>query len=114
MKLTKNCKTILDTVKNLKPNNGIQFYTVEYVAMNTDLDISAEEFLGILNMLAELHAIQWGDEQHSAFSLTEIGREYKQIGRIETAEKWRERAYGFFAAILVNLLLSGLLNFFGL
>lgn len=114
MKLTKNCKSVLDTVKSLEPNNGIYFYTTEYVTGHLGLTLSPQELRGVLNTLAELHAIEWGDEQHTAFSLTEIGREYKQIGRMEAAERWKERAYGFAAGIVSGLVLAFILKLFGL
>lgn len=86
MKLTKDCKAVLDAVKKLEPNSGIRFYTNDYVINHAPLNMLPKSFLGALDTLAELHAIQWGDKQHTAFSLTEIGKEYKQIDRLTSIE----------------------------
>ena len=104
MKLSPDCKKVLDTVKDLKPNNGIRFYTNEYVFQSSDLGLTPQEFTGVLDMLEEAHAIKWGDQQHTAFALTEQGRSYKEIDRLERRERWKERAYGFITgAILASI-----------
>ena len=104
MKLSWDCKKVLDAVKDLKPNNGIRFYTNEYVFQSSNLGLTPQEFTGVLDMLEEAHAIKWGDQQHTAFALTEQGRSYKEIDRLERRERWKERAYGFITgAILASI-----------
>ena len=114
MKLTKDCKAVLNAVKPMEPNNGIRFYTNNYVINHPSLNLSPEDFLGVLDTLAELHAIQWGDKQHTGFCLTEVGREYKQIGRMEAVERWRERLYGFVAGLSSGIILAFILKICGL
>jgi len=104
MKLTRDCKALLDTLITLEPNNGIRFYTADYVLNSMPNAPSPEKFLALLDTLAETKAITWGDSQHTVFSLTEAGWEYKQIDRLETVERWKERAFGFATGVVIALL----------
>lgn len=114
MKLSRDCKKVLDTVKNLKPNNGIRFYTNEYVFQSSDLGLTPQEFTGVLDILEEAHAIKWGDQQHTAFALTEQGRSYKEIDRLEALDRWKERIYGFICGVLASVVTAFILSRLGL
>lgn len=104
MKLTKNCKAVLDAVIELEPNNNARFYTVDYVlSAKPELNMSRATFLGVLETLSEANAIKWGDRQHTGFALNEKGKEYKQIDRLEAKERWKERMIGFIVGILLWL-----------
>lgn len=106
MKLSKDCKKILDAVILLKPNNGIRFYTNDYVLNVSDLGMTPERFLGTLDMLESAKAIIWGDKQHTAFALTERGRSYKEIDRLEAVDRWKERLYGFLFGVLTAVVVD--------
>lgn len=99
MKLTKDCKAVLDTVISIEPDNGLRFYTNDYVINQPSLAIPPEKFMSVLDTLVELHAIQWGDKEHTAFSMTEIGQEYKQIDRLEKRDRWKARIAGFLTGV---------------
>ena len=114
MKLSKNCKSILDTIISLKPDLAGIYYTVRYIAENFEGTMEYDEYRGVLDTLAELHAIRWGDEQRTAFSLTERGRAYKEIDRLEARERWKERAFGFAAGVVSSLLVAFIINIAGL
>lgn len=106
MKLSKNCKLILDTIISLKPDVAALYYTAHYVAEHVELDISYDEYKGMLNTLAEVHAIEWGDKQHTVFMLNEKGRAYKELDRLEAKERWVERVTGFVLGIISTLLVA--------
>lgn len=113
MKLTKNCKMILDTVIAIEPNSGIRFYTNDYVFRSLpDSSLTEETFVGLLDELEELKAIKWADAQHTGFSMTGIGLEYKEIDRLEKAERWKERIFGFVSGILVTVLATLIIGWF--
>ena len=114
MKLSSDCKKVLDAVIRLEPNNGIRFYTNDYVLNNSNLDLTPNQFLGILDTLETANAINWGDKQHTAFSLTERGRSYKEINRLETKDRWIERIWGFFAGVLTSVAAAFILHKLGL
>lgn len=111
MKLSKNCKLLLDTIILLKPDVAALYYTTYYVAQHADLGISYNEYKGLLNTLAETHAIEWGDKQHTTFMLNEKGRAYKELDRLEAKDRWVERIVGFVVGFLTSSL-SGLFLWF--
>ena len=114
MKLSPDCKKVIEAVKSLEPNNGIRFYTNDYVLRSTNLGLSAQDFLGILDTLENAKAIIWGDKQHSGFALTEQGRSYKEIDRLEAIDRWKERIYGFVFGVLTSVAVAFILGKLGL
>lgn len=113
MKLTKNCKEVLDSVKSLAPNNGIRFYTIDYVLkQKPELNLPRADLIGILETLSEAHAITWGDQQHTGFALTELGKEYKQLNRLERIDRWKERAFGFLSGVAVTVIGALIIQWF--
>ena len=77
MKLSSDSKKVLDAVIPLKPNNNARYYTINYVLTSTNLNMTTDQFLGILDTLETAKAIKWGDDPHTAFSLTEQGRSFR-------------------------------------
>lgn len=114
MKLSPDCKKVLDAVNELKPNNGIRFYTNDYVLQSSDLGLTPQQFLGVLDSLEKANAIIWGDQQHTVFAITEQGRSYKVIDRLEAIDRWKERAYGFICGVLASVVTAFILSKLGL
>ena len=112
MKLSSDSKKALDAVIPLKPNNNDRYYTINYVLTSTDLSMTTDQFLGILDTLETAKAIKWGDEEHTAFSLTEQGRSYKEIDRLEKSERRKERIYGFFVGGILVAVIAAVINAF--
>ena len=101
MKLTKNCKLLLDEINKIQPDNNGIYYIVRSVAEHADLPYTYDVYRGVLNTLADCNAIQWADKQKTAFLLNVVGREYKQLDRLEKKERWKERLVGFVFAMLI-------------
>lgn len=110
MKLSSDCKNVLDVLHVLKPNNGVRFYTLEYVFHNVGNSLSPDALLAVLDTLASAEAIVWGDKQHTAFALTELGRSYKEIDHLERKERWKERFYGFVFGVLTTVIAAVILK----
>ena len=103
MRLTKNCRRVLKAAKKLKPNNGVCFYTNDYVYKNSALSkyMEPDAFLSVLDALEAENRIHWGDEQHSGFCLTEFGRAYKELDRMDITARWVERIIGFIMGVII-------------
>lgn len=51
--------------------------------------------------MVEERAIRWVDNLYSIFAITETGREYKQLNRLESKARWKERIIGFVSGALI-------------
>lgn len=103
MKLTKNCKRVLKAVKKLNPDNNLCYYTNEHVYQDSKLHVHMrpDVFLSVLDALEIENRIRWGDKEHSAFALTEFGRAYKELDRMDIAARWIERVIGFIVGVII-------------
>ncbi len=104
MRFTKDEKAFLDAVIENPPDLQGRWYTRDYVRSLVADKINAAAFNAIIHGLEISKAIFWGDKQRTAFELTSLGLEYKERDKMETRDKWRERCYGFFSAILIEVL----------
>ncbi len=100
--LTKNCKVVLNTIISSEPNLGGRFYTTDFIESKVPIkDFDHAVFRGVLTTLVEERAIRWADNQQTVIALTESGREYKQLNRLESKARWKERIIGFVSGAVV-------------
>lgn len=104
MKLTRNCKVVLDAAIAHEPDLINNFYSVPKVA-NCTQKLSESIVQEVCESLAEEHYIRWGDDQHTAFRLTEIGRSYRELYLGEWLERTFDRIWGFVTGILAGVIL---------
>lgn len=47
-------------------------------------------------------------DRNMGIALTQSGKSYKELQRLEARERWRERLYGFISGIISGLLIAGI------
>ncbi|MCI8623798.1 MAG: hypothetical protein HFG26_09060 [Provencibacterium sp.] len=106
MKLTRDCKYLLNEIARIPPDKDNIHHSVTFVALYlSEQDrFDKASYVGALDTLASLKAIEWSNPEHSFFKLTEAGRNYKEIDRLERNERWKERLIGFIVGALAVII----------
>lgn len=110
--LTQNSEILLDILIATEPHMG-RFYLVENLNNEVKNIFDLSTLRGILDTLAKQDAIIWSDKERSAFSLTETGKEYKQLRALENIAKWKERAIGFVIGVLTGVSITFITSLLG-
>ncbi len=97
MKLTSDCKYLLEQIAKIPPDKDNLHHSIIFVAAYIDDQerFDKASYIGVLDTLSSLNAIQWSDPEHAYFKLTEVGKNYREIDRLERRERWKERLIGF-------------------
>lgn len=108
MFIDKDSRTMLDNLISGEPDYPRGAYSYSYIceAFNMDEDEMFRIVKGLVaNNLAEY--AYWNTsagEVDMGVVLTQSGRAYKELKKLETLERWKERAWGFFSGIVVGVI----------
>ena len=78
------------------------FYTVTYAGVLAPDDMPWRSFIAAMDTLSELKCIRYVDEQRETFLITALGLDYRELERLDTIERWKERGWGFLAGFLLT------------
>lgn len=107
MKLTKDCKIVLDTIIENKPDLQDRFYTRDFILNQPAVrHMDVNVYLATLDRLVELRTIEYADNLHTVLRVKGNGMFYKEIQALETKEKWKERIWGFVCGVLTGIALA--------
>lgn len=112
MRLTKNCRYVLDVLIANPPQTQSSSYDAFawMSVIEKDRIESYAVYMGVLSTLAEGGYIEWIDGSTSEFMLTEKGKNYKELKYMEIRSAVIHEAIGFAlgvgAAIVVKLLVN--------
>lgn len=107
MKLSRNCKEVLNTAIANKPTLMNGFYAVTAIANQTE-NLNTDSVQETCETLADGQFIRWGDKQHTAFRLNETGRNYKEFDRLEKRGIWANRIWAFILGALSAIMVAWL------
>lgn len=112
MRLTKNCRYVLDVLIANPPELKSSVYNAFawMSVIEKDRIESYAVYMGVLSTLAEGGYIEWIDGSTSEFMLTEKGKNYKELKYMEIRSAVIHESIGFAlgvgAAIVVKLLVN--------
>lgn len=112
MKLSKDCKYVLDILKSNPPQKNSALYDVFVWTQFVDgkrLDYSS--YMGILETLSSNNLIVWADGEHKTFILSDAGKNYKKLLLEEKVSAWLNRILGFVAGIATPIIVELLIQF---
>ena len=99
MKLPKDMWIVIDTLLTYDEDLLNRWYSVLLLESKITKPIRVVD---VLQQLSELNLVQWGDKQRTAFRLLTFGRSYKEVQRLESRERWKERLIGFVFGIVTS------------
>ncbi len=111
MYLDKESKRMLDRLIAGGPGGPQRVYTYEYLEQT--FGYAEDETRRILKGLADKALVELAYYSSGAIagaSLTQGGKAYKEIRRMEERDKWLERLYGFIAGVAVSVLVAFIRN----
>ena len=97
MMLSRDTRKVIDTLLTYDEDLPNRFYSVRLLETKIQEPIRV---MDVLDDLAEMGLLQWGDRQHTGFRLMERARAYKEIQRLEN----RERLTGFVSGVLLTVI----------
>lgn len=108
MRLTKDSKYVLDIlIANPPLGNSNTYNVIAWMGVIDEKKIhSYSDYTGILAYLAECNCIEWVNDAHSDFCLTEKGRNYKELRHKEWRSAIFHEAIGFSSAFCSALLVK--------
>lgn len=112
MKLSKNCKYVLELLKSNPPQPNSALYDAFIWTQVIDgrrLDYAA--YMGVLETLTANSLIAWADNEHKTFILTDAGKNYKKLTRRERLSVWSNRILGFISGIAASVIVELLVQF---
>ena len=101
MMLSRDTRQVIDTLLTYDEDLPNRFYSVRLLETKIQEPIRV---MDVLDDLAEMGLLQWGDRQHTGFRLMERARAYKEIQRLENRERWKERLTGFVSGVLLTVI----------
>lgn len=107
MYLDKESKKMLDRMIAGGPDGPQRVYPCEYI--ERAFGYAEDEARRILKGLADKALVELAYYSSGAIagaSLTQDGKTYKEIRRMEAWDKWRERLYGFITGVAASVLVS--------
>lgn len=114
MKLTKDCKYVLDQFIAHPPESPGEIY--DYVIWAQFIDenrLTVAQYRGVLETLESAGCIKWLEGSSMKFYLLDAGRNYKELQRADAKETWGNRILGFFGGVLVTVIAQLIINCIG-
>lgn len=117
MLLDKESKAMLDLLLSSEPDKPRQSFSYEHIC-----EISGKEEADMFRIVKGLvsngfaeyaYRVTSSGRKDAGIALTQSGVKYKELGRLERRERWKERFFGFvfgvatsvFAAIITRILI---------
>lgn len=112
MRLTKDSKYVLDVlIANPPGMNSNTYNVIAWMSVIDEKKIhSYSDYTGVLAYLAECKCIEWVNDSHSDFRLTENGRNYKELRHKEWRSAISHEIIGFLLGVCSTLLVKFLTN----
>lgn len=105
--MDKTAKVVLKYISDKGTDYFGAFVDERLQAMASDIGISKIELRAALLYLKDNNYIEffkaYGGKEDNAFRLTHEGIHYKEIKRLKSCERWKERFWGFTVGVLVTL-----------
>lgn len=114
MRLTKDCKYVLDRLIENPPEAPSEIY--DYILWAQFIDenrLSFDRYRGVLETLATLGCIKWADGSSQRFYLLDTGRNYKELHRAEAISTLLNIALGFIGGVLSVVLAELIIDLIG-
>lgn len=110
MILDRQSKSALDRLLDAKPDRPRKSYSYDYVC--EVLGLSADDIFPILKKLVSdglaeyAYTVTKSGKKDVGIALTQNGLKYKEIGRLERRERWKERMFGFAFGVFTSVISS--------
>lgn len=112
MKLSKDCKYVLDILKSNPPQHNSALYDAFVWTQFVDGErLNYSSYMGVLETLSANNLIVWADGEHKIFILSDAGKNYKKLMRQEKANAWLNRILGFVSGIAASVIVELLIQF---
>lgn len=109
MKLSKDTKRVISVLNSTDPDLPNGFYDVNKISAHHSIkDIPGDAVRGILETMERQGFVVFDPKHRIAVRKLELCRSYKEIDRLESADKWKERVCGFVFGIVSTVILNNL------
>lgn len=105
MYLDKESRKMLDNMIAGTPDYPRGTYSYDYICETFGLD--EDDMFRIVKGLEEKKLVEyarWSSGGSMGVLLTQSGKAYKEIRRLETADRWKERLWGFITGVILTAL----------
>ena len=95
----------LDCLISGRPDYGRGVFSYDY--LSELLGMADDDVIRICKALAKQGLVEFARYSTGAdmgVALTQKGKTYKELQRLETKERWKERLYGFVSGVLITVL----------
>ena len=109
VRLSKDTRRIIEILNTTKPDLPNNFYDVNTVSAHPSIDdIPGDAVWGILKTLERQGFVVFDTRHGTAVKRLEPCRSYAEIDKLEAADKWKERIWGFICGIVSTVILNNL------
>lgn len=115
MFLDKESRKMLDNLISGTPDYPRGTYSYDYICETFSVD--EDDMFRIIEGLEEKNLVEyarWSSGPSMGVALTQAGKAYKELRRLEAPERWKERIIGFLAGVASAVLVAFIISRLGL
>ena len=115
MFLDKESKAMLDRLIAGTPDYPRGTYSYDYICETFSID--EDDMFRIVKGLEEkklVEYVRWKSGPSMGVAITQAGKAYKELRRLEAIERWKERIVGFLAGVASAVLVAFIISRLGL